>query len=246
MCRLLSCSVNRKGSAFMRVCIVGGGKVGYYLAKTLLEHGHTPMVIELSSELCCHLADSLDLHVILGDGTVAEVLESAHLETCEAMVAVTGRDENNLVACQLAKKVFGVKRTVARVNNPKNAEILKQLGVDIAVSATDNLSRIIEREVETAAIQQVLSLASGTASLTEIIIEESFPHNGQTLAELPVPGDVVVISVTRDGQLLIPRGSTTLITGDRVLVLAKNTAFHELALAWDLSAFHPGKGARRG
>ena len=85
--------------------------MGYYLAKTLLEHGHTPTVIEMNPGLCNHLADSLDLHVILGDGTFAEVLESAHLETCEAMVAVTGRDENNLVACQLAKKVFGVTTT---------------------------------------------------------------------------------------------------------------------------------------
>ncbi len=223
----------------MRICIIGGGKVGYYLAKTLLEHGHEPTVIELNAQLCSHIADSLDLHVICGDGTFVEVLESAELSECGALVAVTGQDENNLVACQLAKQVFGVKRTVARVNNPKNSAIVKQLGVDIAVSATDNLSRLIEREVETVAIQQVLSLAGGTASLTEITIADDFPHNGQTLAELPVPADVIVISVTRSGELIIPRGNTQILAGDRVLVLAQNTAFHELAVAWDLAQKTP-------
>ena len=129
----------------MRVCIVGGGKVGYYLAKTLLEHGHTPVLIEDDPAMCRKVADSLDLTVVCGDGTFAEVQESADVAHCSAMVAVTGRDEDNLIVCQLAKQVFKVKRTVARVNNPKNAAVLKKLGVDIAVSATDNLTHLIAR-----------------------------------------------------------------------------------------------------
>ena len=95
----------------MRVCIVGGGKVGYYLAKTLLEHGHTPVLIEDDPAMCRKVADSLDLTVVCGDGTFAEVQESADVAHCSAMVAVTGRDEDNLIVCQLAKQVFKVKRT---------------------------------------------------------------------------------------------------------------------------------------
>ena len=87
----------------MRVCIVGGGKVGYYLAKTLLEHGHTPVLIEDDPAMCRKVADSLDLTVVCGDGTFAEVQESADVAHCSAMVAVTGRDEDNLIVCQLAK-----------------------------------------------------------------------------------------------------------------------------------------------
>lgn len=219
----------------MRVCVVGGGKVGYYLSKTLLEHGHDPVLIEKDPMLCSHVADSLDLRVIYGDGTVVEVLESAGVGSCGALVAVTGRDENNLVACQLAKEVFHVRRTVARVNNPKNAPILKQLGVDIAVSATDNLSLLIEREVETAAIQQLLSLAGGNVSLTEIAVPDTFPYSGQTLAQLPMPEDVVVISVTRGDEFIVPRGNTQIVCGDKMVVLAKNTKFHDLLLAWKLN-----------
>lgn len=219
----------------MRICIVGGGKVGYYLAKTFLEHGHTPVLIEDDPKMCQKVADSLDMTVVCGDGTFAEVQESAGIKDCSAMVAVTGRDEQNLVICQLAKKVFNVQRTVARVNNPKNAVVLKALGVDIAVSATDNLTHMIEREVETAAIQQLLSLASGTASLTEIQVPEGFAHAGKTLAELVIPKDAVVISITRNGELIIPRGNTQILVADKVMLLAKNTAFHELAQSWNLT-----------
>lgn len=219
----------------MRVCIVGGGKVGYYLAKTLLEHGHMPVLIEDDPAMCRRVADSLDLSVVCGDGTFAEVQESAGAAQCSAMVAVTGRDEDNLIICQIAKQVFHVKRTVARVNNPKNAAVLKKLGVDIAVSATDNLTHLIEREVETAAIQQLLSFAGGTASLTEVSITAKFPRVGKRLAELDIPQDAVVISVIRGGELIIPRGDTQILVDDRVVVLAKNTAFHELSTSWGLS-----------
>ena len=218
----------------LNICVVGGGKVGFYMAKTLLEHGHHPSVIETDPRLCARIANRLDIPVICGDGTSLEVLEAAGCADCTTLVAVTGNDEANLIACQLAKKVFGIKKTVARVNNPKNAPVLKQLGVDIAVSSTDNLARLLEREVETAAIRQLLSLASGTASLTEILIPEDFKYAGQKLMQIQMPQDTVVISVTRAGELIVPRGNTKLLPGDRVLTLAKDTAFHALATDWGL------------
>ncbi|MEG0178072.1 MAG: TrkA family potassium uptake protein [Oscillospiraceae bacterium] len=219
----------------MRVCIVGGGKLGYYLAKTLMEHGHSPTVIEQDLVACEHIANSLDIPVIHGDGTMMAVLESASPTGCTAFVAVTGRDEDNLIACQLAKTVFKVKKTVARVNNPKNSSVLKQLGVDIAVSSTDNIARLIEREVETATIQQLLSLGGGTVSLTEILIPPSFRYNGQTLTKLDIPDDCVIISVTRDGEFIIPRGNTEIRSGDKVVVLTKDTAFHTLTTDWRIT-----------
>ena len=219
----------------MKVIVVGGGKIGFYLTQTLLEHGHEPVLIEKDPDVCLRVANSLDLPVIQGDGTVLDTLENAGIRDCDALIGVSGQDESNLVACQLAKRYFGVERTVARVNNPKNAAVLKKLGVDIAVSATDNLTHLIEREVETAAIQQLLSLAGGTASLTEVLIPQGFAHAGKTLAELVIPKDAVVISITRDGELIVPRGNTQILVNDKVVVLAKNTAFHELAQSWNLA-----------
>ena len=220
----------------MRVCIIGGGKLGFYLAKTLIEHGHSPTIIEREFSFGEHIANSLYIPVIHGDGTTVSVLQSADAAGCQSVVAVTGRDEDNLIICQLAKRVFKVKKTIARVNNPKNASVLKQLGVDIAVSSTDNIARLIEREVETASIQQLLSLAGGTVSLTEILIPANFRYSGQTLSELVIPPDVVVISVTRGEDFIIPRGSTQIMAGDKVVVLAKDTAFHTLNTDWRIAS----------
>ncbi|MDM8201194.1 MULTISPECIES: TrkA family potassium uptake protein [Allofournierella] len=219
----------------MRVMIVGGGKVGYYMAKTLLDHGHQPIVIEKDRKLCNQVANDLDIPVTQGDGSTVEYLEAAGCGRCQALVAVTGRDEVNLITCQIAKRVFHVEKTVARVNNPKNTEVLRRLGVDIAVSSTDNLARILEREVETAAIQQVLNLAGGTATVFEIQIPDRFKYNGKSLAQIPISESAVIIAITRAGELLIPRGNTQILNGDKVLCVARDTAIHELMQDWGLA-----------
>ena len=219
----------------MRVMIVGGGKVGYYMAKTLLDHGHQPVIIEKDLRLCRQIANDLDIPVAQGDGSTVEYLEAAGCSRCQALVAVTGRDEVNLITCQIAKRVFHVPKTVARVNNPKNTEVLRRLGVDIAVSSTDNLARILEREVESAAIQQVLNLAGGTATVFEIQIPSNFKYHGKSLAEIPISESAVIIAITRSGELLIPRGNTQILNGDKVLCVARDTAIHELTQDWGLA-----------
>ena len=140
----------------MKVIVVGGGKIGFYLTQTLLEHGHEPVLIEKDPDVCLRVANSLDLPVIQGDGTVLDTLENAGIRDCDALIGVSGQDESNLVACQLAKRYFGVERTVARVNNPKNLSVMKQLGVDIPISSTDSIARLLEHEVDTAVIKELM------------------------------------------------------------------------------------------
>ena len=166
----------------MKVIVVGGGKIGFYLTRTLLEHGHEPVLIEKDPDVCLRVANSLDLPVIQGDGTVLDTLENAGIRGCDALIGVSGQDENNLVACQLAKRYFGVKRTVARVNNPKNLPVMKQLGVDIPISSTDNIARLLEHEVDTAVIKVLMSLNRGEASLSELELPShyKFQETGRT------------------------------------------------------------------
>ena len=114
--------------------------------------------------------------------------------------------------------------------------MLRRLGVDIAVSSTDNLARILEREVETAAIQQVLNLAGGTATVFEIQIPDRFKYNGKSLAQIPISESAVIIAITRAGELLIPRGNTQILNGDKVLCVARDTAIHELMQDWGLAS----------
>lgn len=213
----------------MNVIVVGGGKVGFYLAQTLLEHGHEPVIIEKDPKTCHDIANTLDLPVFLGDGTTLDMLESAGIRDCDALIGVSGQDENNLVACQLAKRYFGIGRTVARVNNPKNLSIMKQMGVDIPVSSTDHIARLLEREVDTAAIKQLLSLNRGEASLSELEIPKDYKLHGKRLSELDLPVESIIVSIFRDGQLIIPRGNTQLLGGDKMIVMCKNQIMHELS-----------------
>ncbi len=219
----------------MKVCIAGGGKVGMYLAQSLLAHRHKVTIIEPQEALCRSLADTLDIPVICGDSVSFDTLRTADVASCDAFVAVTGTDEDNLVACQIAKREFGVDRTVARASNPKNRELLHTLGVDTVVCGTDNLSHILEREIETDTIRQLLSLGGGTASLNEILLPENFKFAGHALKDIPMPGNAILVSITRDTEFIIPHGNTTLLPWDRILCLTQDDTLHLLTDAWGLT-----------
>ena len=219
----------------MKVCIAGGGKVGMYLAQSLLAHRHKVTIIEPQESLCRSLADTLDIPVICGDAISFDTMRTADVASCDAFVAVTGTDENNLVACQIAKREFGVDRTVARASNPKNRELLHTLGVDTVVCGTDNLSHILEREIETDTIRQLLSLGGGTASLNEILLPENFQFAGQAVKDVPMPGDAILLCLTRDAEFNIPHGNTVLLPWDRILCLTQDDTLHLLMDAWGLS-----------
>ena len=206
----------------MKVCIAGGGRVGRYLAQSLLANHHSVVIIEPIEAQCRMLADQLDIPVICGDSISIDTLRTADAASCDAFVAVTGSDEDNLVACQIAKREFGVNRTVAR-------------GVDTVVCGTDNLSHILEREIETDTIRQLLSLGGGTASLNEILLPENFQFAGKAIMDIPIPGNAILVSVTRDTQFIIPHGNTVLLPWDRILVLTQDDTLHLLTEAWGLA-----------
>ena len=220
----------------MKVCIAGGGRVGMYLAQSLLSHHHKVTIIEPQEALCRTLADTLDIPVICGDSLSFDTLRTADVASCDAFVAVTNTDETNLVACQIAKREFGVNRTVARASNPKNRDILHTLGVDTVVCGTDNLSHILEREIETDTIRQLLSLGGGTASLNEILLPENFKFAGKAIMDVPIPGDAILVSITRDTEFIIPHGSTVLLPWDRLLCLTQDDTLHLLMDAWVVSS----------
>lgn len=219
----------------MKVIVVGGGKVGYYLTKTLLEHGHEPVVIEPSRYVCEKLSNELEINCICADGSTIDAQEAAGADSSCALVAVTGQDEANLVACQVAKRVFSMKKTIARVNDPKNLPVMKKLGVDIPISSTDTLANRLEREVSVSAIKQVLQLDEEDASINQIVIPKDSVLHGKPISEIALPDDCIIISISRDNSLIIPRGRTVLNVGDEILLLATNTAIPKLLKVFDLS-----------
>lgn len=219
----------------MNVIVIGGGKVGFYLCKTLLEHGHQPLIIEKNKRTCEYASTQLDIPTINADGSTIEALTAANASRSDAVIAVTGLDQDNLISCQLAKEIFHVPKTVARVNNPKNAAVMKKLGVDIPISSTDNIARLLEREVDTARSKALLSLNRGEASLNELQIPDNYPLSGKRLFELDIPEDAVLAAIFRDDKLIIPRGNAQIMSGDKVLVIAKDRVLHELSTALKLT-----------
>jgi trk/ktr system potassium uptake protein len=131
----------------MYAIVIGGGKVGYFLSRDLLERGDEVTLVEKDGSRADWLESQLGSIVMRGDGDEMAFLRSTGIERADAVLAVTGDDEDNLVALQLAKKEFNVPLTIARVNNPANVEIFKALGVDEAVSATEVLLSALERTV---------------------------------------------------------------------------------------------------
>ena len=218
----------------MNIIVIGGGKVGFYLCKTLIEHGHQPLIIEKNKQTCEYLSNQLDISAINADGSTIEALTSANASKADSVIAVTGQDQDNLISCQLAKKIFHVPKTVARVNNPKNAEVMKKLGVDIPISSTDNIARLLEREVDTARIKSLLSLNRGEASLCELMIPDNYVLSGKRRFELDIPEDAVIAAIFRQDKLIIPRGNAQIISGDKVLVIAKDRIIHELSASLQL------------
>lgn len=203
-----------------KIIIAGGGRVGYYLAKTLKENNRDITLIEAERDVCREAADSLEIPVIWGDGTSASVLEQAGIAEAEIFIAVTGLDEDNLVACQTAKGLYHVSKTVAKANNPKNVENMKKLGVDIVISATDSIIKLLEREVDHSAIKELIPLNDGKAAVYEVELPEDFVHSGKEILSVKLPESCNIISVTRGNELIIPRGKTKLLSGDKLLIVS--------------------------
>ncbi len=218
----------------MRILIVGGGKLGYFLSQSLIEDGYAVSVIEKEREFCTRIANSLDIPVVCGDGTTVETLARGGAGKCDTMIAVTGRDEDNLIACELAKQQFNVRQTVARVNNPKNMEIMKKLGVDITMSPTRIITGMIEHEVEGAAIRLVADINNSDASIHEYKLPRHWSKSGATVQSLQLPEGCVLIYLMRDSLITIPRGNTALLEGDEIIALTEGTAAKELKKIFEL------------
>ena len=212
----------------MKVIIVGGGKVGYYLVRTLLEHKHEPVVIEVNPVVSKDVANEMDIPVILGDATRYETLLAANAAEADAFVSVPGSDQCNLIACQLAKNEFGIKKTVAKSNNPKNVSVMKALGVDNVINSTDSIASLIEREVDTSGIKQLLQLNHGEVKLFEVHVPEDYVYDGKMLMDFKFPASFNIVSITRGDSLLIPRGQSMIKSGDKLLVISNAEAIKEM------------------
>ena len=171
----------------MYVIVIGGGKVGYYLARALLNQEHEILVVERDPARTQFIIDRLGSVCVRGDGCEVSTLTDAGTGRADMFIAVTGEDEDNLVACQVAKHKFNVPRTVARINNPKNEVIFKELGIDVAVSSTNIILESIQEEVPTHSLTHLMDIRDKGLEVVELKIPADAKTAGKEIRELSLP-----------------------------------------------------------
>jgi trk system potassium uptake protein len=204
----------------MFVLVVGGGKVGYYLTKELIESGHEVVLMEKDRGRAAQIVDELGSVVVPQDGCEGKYLGEAGCNRADIVAAVTGDDEDNLVICQMAKHHFDVPRTIARVNNPKNEELFRHLGVDEIISPTRMALGSIEQDIP---VHELLHLAAldNELEIIEAKLQADSPAVGRTPADLVIPEACSLFAVVRDGVATPLRTDTVLQVGDKVLAIGR-------------------------
>jgi len=215
----------------MFVIIVGGGKTGSQLAAQLLAEGHQVRVIEDRPQVLERLKQEMpEEAVVSGDGSSPAVLETAGIEHADVLAAVTGDDEANLVITNLARFEFKIPRTIARVNNPKNAWLFdKQMGVDVALSQADILAKLIAEEMSLGDMMTLLKLRRGEYSIVEEKVHPRAVVVGKSLRDITLPPECVFVAILRKNQLIVPHGETTLQPVDEVIALVHTSHLADLA-----------------
>ena len=203
----------------MYVIVAGAGKVGWNLARELIGKGHEVTVIENDRRRYLTVEQELEHAIQYGDATELWVLERIGIQRADLVIAVTGDDEDNMLICQVAKEKYLVERIVARVNNPRNLEHFKLLGIHPAVSATDLILRLIEHEVPQYGLVHLLDLEEERLEIIELIVAEDSPAADKRVDEIPLPEGSLIISILRSGTGFVPKADSMIQAGDEVLVV---------------------------
>jgi trk system potassium uptake protein TrkA len=209
----------------MFIVIVGGGKVGTYLARGLIKQDHEVVVIEKDARKAQMMTNLLEADVaIVGDGCDPNVLMQAGVQRADVVVADTGDDEDNLVVCIITKK-HSAARCIARVNNPKNKLIFESLDMDrpvTVISSTELILDMIDDRVNACNLEPLAKVGRGDLELVQLRIDANSPARGKRIAEVMLPRGSVIVAVDRGGgDVVVPNGDTTLQHGDDVIAMIK-------------------------
>ena len=204
----------------MYIIVIGVGRLGYYLTKALLEEGHEVLGIEKKAAVCETVKEELGGVCIRGDGCEVATLNEAGTNRADMLIAVTGEDEDNLVACQVAKHKFNVPFTIARIRNPKNETLFKKLGIDVTVSTTSIILEYIEEEVPTHPLTHLRNIRDKGMEIVEIKIPSESPTVGKQIKEIALPSESIVSLVIRKREKpIVPKADTVLQAEDQIIAV---------------------------
>ncbi|MFC1865841.1 potassium channel family protein [Chloroflexota bacterium] len=213
----------------MYIIIIGGGRLGYHLTKALLDEGQEVLVIEkdaASSQIIINELGSVCLH---GDGCEAATLEAAGTARADMLIAVTGDDEDNLIACQVAKHKFNVPRTISRVRNPKHDKLFKILGVDVTVSSTSLILEHIKHELPSHTLIHLMDIQERGLTIVDIKIPPGSASVGKQVKELELPSESILsLIIRKQKKPTVPANNTVLEAEDQIIAVTRPEIEEEL------------------
>lgn len=204
------------------VLLIGGRSKTASMATSLIAQGYRVTAINKDYDDCMTLAEIKGLNVIHGDGTKPYILDEAEAADCDIAIALTDKDSDNLVACQLCKKQFGIKRTVSLVADPNKTAFFHQMGVDRVVCAVSAVTGIIQQQAFIDEMTNIVPVGMGRVKILEVQITAQSPVEGKKLWEISLPRESIVGCILRSDTTIIPRGDTRILAGDTLVVLSGN------------------------
>lgn len=205
----------------MRIIMVGGDKTVYFLTRQFVNKGYHVTIINRQLERCRELAEQTKAAVVHGDGSNVGRLEEAGARRADVVMALTSHDQDNLITCQIAQKIYGVPRTMALVNDPENETVFEQLGITVVFSATKVIASVIEQQADFEDITSLIPLANGRVNVTDVRLDSDSPAIGKSLEEIDLKHGSLVACILRDDEVLVPRGSTRLLVNDHLILISQ-------------------------
>lgn len=212
----------------MYIIIGGGGDVGYYLTQNLLRQGHEVLLLEKDNARFQNLSEELDQSVFKGDACEASTMEEAGARRADAVIAVTGEDEDNLVICQMAKKRFNVARTIARLNNPRHEELFMKLGIDVTVSPTKSILSLIESELPGQRFVMLMTLKRAGLEILEMSVPVLSPAIGKSLNQINLPRSSNIVLIIRNNEPILPDGNVKIEANDEIYAIVNREGEEEI------------------
>ncbi|MDR1772820.1 MAG: NAD-binding protein [Hungatella sp.] len=205
-----------------KVLLVGGRSKAKSLALSLIKRGYQVTAINDMYDECLKLAEIKKLTVINGDGTKPFILEDASAEGCDIAIALTSKDEDNLVICELCKKRFHIKKTVSLVSDPKKTDFFYKMGIDSVVCAISAVTSIIEQQAFVDEMTNTVPIGEGRIQIAEVPVSGSAPVVGKKLWEINLPKEVIIGCILRNDTTMVPRGDTRILAGDVLVLISGN------------------------
>ncbi|MFW6022840.1 MAG: potassium channel family protein [Halanaerobiaceae bacterium] len=212
----------------MFIIIVGGGRVGRYLIKDFINKGYEVVLVEEDEVRAEKVVNKYGIKVIIGDGSEEKTLEQAGIKDCDAVLAVTEYDHDNLVICQIAERKYNISKTYTRVNTPGNEKLFSWLGVNVAVSSASILSAMVDHEVAINDLSNLLNKDQDKLKLVRMKVEDGSDVIEKKLKEIDLPLESVIVAILRGEESLVPRGNTRILKNDLILALTKSELKTEL------------------